>query len=122
MTDLNSELLIFFYTFRISFRTGEFNNENVAVKFILTDSAFDRELEMYKALNATDDPNIEEKGIPRVFCYGSFESWAKEQVHFIAMTLFDGTLEARFKQQEKNISDLSLSLIFRRSVRQFNFH
>lgn len=93
----------------------------MAVKFIMSDKAFDREMEMYKALNAIDDPNIETKGIPKIYSYGSFESQTNGKISFIAMTLFDGTLEARIKQQKRNISDLSLSLIFRRSVRQSNF-
>lgn len=102
------------------FHTGSYDRKQVAVKLTLFESNFDQELKIYKALNATDDPYIERKGIPKVFCHGSFISWTNEKVYFIAMTLFDGDLEARLRLQRGNISDLSLSLIFRRSVNKCN--
>lgn len=96
-----------------------YGNEKVAVKMIRRKSNFDQELKIYQKLNAVKNPAIEKKGIPNVLCHGSFLSWTMENIYFIAMTLFEGNLESRFwiqKRTRKNISDLSLSLIFKRSV------
>lgn len=71
-----------------------------------------REIEAYTALNATDDPEIEKRGIPRIYYHGKLFS----ERHAIAMTLFEETLYHRFKFQHKNISELSILLIFKRAV------
>lgn len=103
------------------FGTGIYDADiQVAVKLTMFKSDFTKELNIYKALNATDK-DIETHGIPRVYCHGSFVSWTDGIVYFIAMTLFEGDLEARLRQQRGNISDLSLSLIFRRSASKKNF-
>lgn len=74
-----------------------------------------QEMRILEALNATGDENIEEHRIPRIYYHGRF----RRHHYAIAMTLFDGTVDERFKQQkrsEKTISDISILLIFREAV------
>lgn len=87
----------------------------VAIKIISKLKSFDREIKILKALNATDDPNIETLGIPRIFYNGEFRG----DCYAIAMTLFDGTVSGRYKQQERHLMDSSILMIFKRAVSKF---
>lgn len=69
-------------------------------------------MKIFQALNATNDLDIEKKGIARVFYYGPFLT----NYHAIVMSLFEETLEDRYKLQNQHISDLSILLIFKRTV------
>lgn len=69
-------------------------------------------MKIFQALNATKDLDIEKMGIPRVFYYGIFLL----KYHAIALTLFEGALENRYRLQNEKISDLSILLIFKRMV------
>lgn len=64
--DLNFE---FWTNFTCYFCAGVYHNHKVAVKLILDNSFFTHELKIYEAFNAIDDPNIEKKGIPKVYCH-----------------------------------------------------
>lgn len=64
-----------------------------------------------KMLDAVDNTDIEAKGIPKVYFHGKFFN----RYYAIGMTLFSGTLEDRWKKAG-NISELSILLIFKRSV------
>lgn len=78
------------------FSDKSFKNVEVAIKIFSKQKSFDREMEILKVLNATDDPKIERLGIPRIFYHGEFCG-----DHFaIAMTLFDGTLSGRYSNRD----------------------
>lgn len=72
------------------------------------------EIEIYCALGALDDANIEQNGVPRVYYYGRVLS----KYYAIAMTLFDETLEDRYQYEGEHLSNLTVLLIFKRLVRR----
>lgn len=82
------------------------------MKIFWDQQAYYHELIIFKALNATEYPNIEDCGIARVFYYGKI----LKEYNAIAMTLFEETLEYRFKAQRKRFSDLSTLMIFMQTV------
>lgn len=69
-------------------------------------------MDIFEALNATRDPNIEQHDIPRVYYHGKFLN----NYNAIAMTLFDETLHDRYLAQNKSLSDLSILMIFKQAV------
>lgn len=83
------------------------------MKIFWDSKSYDDELRIFKALNATEYPNIEDIGIARVFYYGKVLGG---DYNAIAMTLFEETLENRFKIQAKHFSDLSILMIFVQTV------
>lgn len=72
-----------------------------------------RELGVFEALNAMRDPNIEQHDIPRIHFHGKI---LNDKFDAIAMSLFDETLQDRYIVQNKNLSDLSILMIFKRAV------
>lgn len=72
-------------------------------------------MKILKALNATNDPKIERLGIPRIYYHGEFHG----DSHAIVMSLFDGTLSKRYKEQGGPLKDSSVLMIFKRTVIQF---
>ncbi|XP_031636953.1 uncharacterized protein LOC116349589 [Contarinia nasturtii] len=88
-------------------------NIQIAIKITMDQGCYDREIEIYKALNATSDPNIEQYGIPRIYYHGSL----LEKYRVIAMTLFDGTLEDLYKKKGNISPDLSVLIIFKQAVK-----
>lgn len=68
-------------------------------------------------LNATEDSEIEKKGIPRIYYHGSILG----KYFAIAMTLFDETLDACFKHQNKHFSETTFLLIFKQAVSSCNY-
>lgn len=91
---------------------GILDNDTVAVKIVWDEETMHDEIKIYRALGALDNPRIEAEGIPRVFFHGL----VLEKYHAIAMTLFEGTLEDRYKQQNKHLERMSILLIFKRLV------
>lgn len=69
-------------------------------------------MKIFQALNATNDLDIEKKGIARVFYAGPI----LQKYNAIVMSLFEETLEDRYELQNEHISDLSILLIFKRTV------
>lgn len=55
-------------------------------------------MEGFKALNAINNPKIENYGIPNVYFHGV---WVGYPYWGIAMTLFDGNLEDRYNTEKK---------------------
>ncbi|XP_031624043.1 casein kinase I-like [Contarinia nasturtii] len=92
-------------------------NTNIAIKIFWNEELLNEEIKIYHALNATEDLNIESRGIPKVYYYGPF----LEKYHAIAITLFDGTLRDRFKLQNGHLSDFSILLIFKQAVQTLEF-
>lgn len=74
--------------------------------------AYNHELVIFKALNATEYPNIEDVGIARIFYYGKI----LKEYNAIAMSSFEETLDYRFKIQKNHFSDLSILMIFMQTV------
>lgn len=70
-------------------------------------------MECFKALNAINNSNIEKYGIPNAYSHGE---WIEYPYWGIAMTLFEGNLNDRYNELNKNISELSILLIFKRVV------
>lgn len=70
----------------------------------------------FQALGATKNPNIEAEGIPRVY----FNGRLMKRYFAIGITLFNGTLEDRWKKLG-NISELSILIIFKRAVSKSYF-
>lgn len=92
---------------------GKLNDKiRVAVKIIWCKEFSVREKKILGVLDAKN-PKIEEKGIPRIYYIGPF----LEKYDAVVMTLFDGDLERRWKKQKGQISDSSLLMVFKRSVR-----
>lgn len=88
---------------------------DVAVKIVENETFFDHEVNIYKALNAINNPKIEEHGIPSVYYRGKFLG----VYHAIAMTLFDETFQDvcdRYALRGENLSELSSLLIFKEAV------
>lgn len=91
-------------------------NQTVAVKIIWDEQSQDEEMAIFKALNATENPDIEQYGIPRVYYNGKFLT----NYYSIAMTYFDGTLTDRYEKERangRNLSDLTILSIFKQTVR-----
>lgn len=84
---------------------------SVAVKIFWDKEYSVQEKKILGVLDAKN-PRIEEKGIPRIYYIGPF----LEKYDAIVMTLFDGDLDGRLKKQNGHINDLSLLMIFKRSV------
>lgn len=91
---------------------GFFDKIPVAVKITWDKQAIDREMRIFEALNAVENPNIEKLGIPNVYYYGPIIG----RYYAIAMTLCDETIEDRYKEQGEQLSDLSILLILKRAV------
>lgn len=90
---------------------GCFDRIPVAIKITWDKQAADREMRIFNALYAIENPMIEAFGIPNVYYYGPIGRY-----HAIAMTLCDETIEERFAEQDEQISDLSILLILKRAV------
>lgn len=73
-----------------------------------------REMNVYKALNATKNPAIEQMGIPKVHYAGPILA----DYDAIALTLFDGTLENYYNhhKQSGKLPDLTMLQIFGQTV------
>lgn len=97
---------------------GVYNNQTVAVKIVWDREAFNHEIDVLKALNAIENPQIEDHGIPKIYYHGQI----LEVYSAIAMTLFDGSLESRFNQEKKHFTDLTILTIFKQAVCVFNSH
>lgn len=72
-------------------------------------------MDIFKALNAINNPKIEEHGIPCVYYHGQF----LHLYHAIVMTLFNETLKDlhdRYKLREEHLSELSVLLMFKDAV------
>lgn len=95
---------------------GTYNNQNVAIKIGWMNHIIDQEIEVYNVLNATEDPEIEQKGIAKIFYHGPI----LEGYTCIAMTLFGGTVEDYLSPPRWTISDWSIAVIFKRAVIQFD--
>lgn len=65
-----------------------------------------------QALNATEDSEIEDKGIPKIY----YQAKILKVYYAIAMTLFEGSVFDRFKAQNRYMSYTSILLIFREAV------
>lgn len=95
---------------------GVYNDDfDVAVKIIWSEMSFNKEIEILKALNAINNPKIEEHGIPRIHYHGKFF----HTFFAIAMTLFNETLmdvHDRYNAQGKHLSELSILLMFKEAV------
>lgn len=87
-------------------------NVEVAVKITTDHSRYDREIRVYEALNATKDLDIEKMGIPRIFYNGALLI----KYRFIAMTLFDGTLDDLYMEKGNISPDLTILMIFKQTV------
>lgn len=87
-------------------------NITVAVKIVWDKKSLDKELNVFEALNAGNDSRIENYGIPKIYYSGTILNG----YHAIVMTLFDGTLNSRLNAQNGHISDLSILMIFKRTV------
>lgn len=72
----------------------------------------DQEVTILQALRATKEVNIEERGIPKIYYHGT----VLKEYNAIVMTLFDMSLQKCYELQGKQISDLSILLIFRQAV------
>lgn len=92
--------------------SGKLNGKTeVAVKITWDKEYSLREKKILGILDA-ENPSIEAFGIPRIYYAGPIF-----QVYdAIVMTLFDGDLESRWKKQNEHMNDLSILMIFKRSV------
>lgn len=85
----------------------------VAVKIIWDKESMDHEMAIFLALNATNDPEIESHRVPKIFYSGNVLG----KYNAIAMTLFDETLEDRYKRQNKQpFAIFTVLLIFKQAV------
>lgn len=110
--DLNqSQYVIYLWFVCIS---GDYKGQPVAYKLTANETAYKTEIEGFAALNAINNPEIEKCGIPNAYVYGNE---IKHPYWGIGMTLFDENLEERWGLQQKNISELSILLIFKRGVK-----
>lgn len=91
---------------------GFFDTIPVAIKITWDKKAVEREMRIFKALNAIKNPNIEYYGIPNVYYHGPVIG----RYYAIAMTLCDETLEDRYAEQDEQFSALSILLILKRAV------
>lgn len=91
---------------------GFFDKIPVPIKITWDKKAADQEMRIFKALNAVENPKIENYGIPNVYYYGPINGG----YHAIAMTLFDESVEDRYAVQNEQFSDLSILLILKRAV------
>lgn len=92
---------------------GYFDKIPVAIKITWDKQAVDREMRIYNALYAIENPMIETFGIPNVYFYGPI---FMGRYHAIAMTFCDETIEDRYVEQDEQFSDLSILLILKRAV------
>lgn len=69
-------------------------------------------MRIFKALNATENLNMEPHEVPRIYYHGPILG----KYHAIAMTLFDGNLLERYLQQKQKLSDFSILMIFKQAV------
>lgn len=74
--------------------------------------SMDYEMKVLKVLNATNNPTIENQGIPRVYFHGPF----LKVYNTIVMTLFDGTLEDRYEHHREQLTYSNILTIFKRAV------
>lgn len=89
-----------------------FDGEVVAVKISWNDDFIKHETDVYRTLNAFNDPKIENSGIPRAYYSGPiFANYTG-----IVMTLFDETLEDRYSAQNGTFNAYSTLQIFKQSV------
>lgn len=91
-------------------------NQTVAVKIIWDEQSQDEEMAIFKALNATENSDIEQYGIPKVYYNGTF----LKHYYAIAMTYFDGTLTERYEKEQGNgrsLPDLTVLSIFKQAVK-----
>lgn len=89
-------------------------DQPVAIKIIHDPESMDKELMIFEALNAVNNPNIEKSGIPQVYYYGPFL-----QYDAIAMTLFHGSLKDRYEKERiggRNLTDTTILSIFLQAV------
>lgn len=87
---------------------------NVAVKIFWSENLMEREKNVFKALKATKNPDIEQIGIPKVYYSGPI----LRDFDAIAMTLCDGSLESYYQHSKKSgkLPDLIMLEIFRQTV------
>lgn len=91
---------------------GFFDKIPVAIKMTWDKQASDREMRIFEALNAIENPNIENYGIPNAYYHGPIVGG----YYAMAMTLFDESIEDRYAEQDEQFSDLSILLILKRAV------
>lgn len=84
----------------------------MAIKITWNETLFDREVAVFEALDAIDDANIENKRVPRVYYQGT----VLMKYNAIAMSLFETTLDYRYRLQRKHLSDFSILMIFKQAV------
>lgn len=85
----------------------------VAVKIMWDQKSLEDEMKIFLALNATNDPKIERHRVPRIFYFGNVLG----NYGAIAMTLFDETLEDRYKRQNEQPFDVfTVLVIFKQAV------
>ncbi|XP_031639386.1 casein kinase I-like [Contarinia nasturtii] len=98
---------------------GIYNDKHdVAIKIFWDKRSMDEEVIVYQALNAMDDPQIEDRKIPRVYYYGQF----LVDYFAIAMTLFDGSLSDFYgKRHKTHISDNDILYIFLQTVKGLDY-
>lgn len=83
-------------------------HQEVAIKMFTNQSYFEKEIAGYRTANAMHDPNIESKGIPKI--YDSGHIFGKYPV--IVMSLFDETLLDRWFKQNKSFNAYSILEVF----------
>lgn len=69
---------------------------------------------IFQKLNAVKNPKIENNGIPQVYYYGCFLKYDA-----IAMTLFEGSIDDRYKIERKarrKFTDTTILSIFLQTV------
>lgn len=91
--------------------SGLYNDTiNVAVKVILDQEFLDEEMEIFEALDAINDPDIEKHGIAKVFYHGP----VLDKYYAIVMTLFDGSFEDKIPKG--SLSEIKCLNIFIQAV------
>lgn len=76
----------------------------------------DEEMAIFIALNATENLEIENHRVPRVYYHGPF----LEHYHAIVMTLFDGTAADQYEKERRHgrsLPDMTILSIFMQAVR-----
>lgn len=79
-------------------------------------------MQIFKALKATENLDMEPHEVPRVFYHGPILGKYLSNIFAIAMTLFDGNLLDRYFQQSEKLSDFSVLKIFKQAVCEIPIH
>lgn len=87
----------------------------VAIKILVNEVSYKTEMAIYEALHDNDP---ESHGIPKVYYHGNV--FGVSSYKAIAMSLFDETVQQRYKNKTTDIStpfsDFSVLLIFKQAV------